>query len=51
MKKKHLEKRYALIKKGAISPIIVSDYQTIKRLYDTSPNDQKKVLLIEEVLG
>ena len=51
MKKKLKEKQYALIKKGAISPIIVSDYETIKHLYDTSTPAQKNVLKIEEVLN
>ena len=45
------EKCYALIKKGAITPIITGSYETIKHLYDTSTPAQKKVLKIEEVLG
>ena len=50
MHKKKQDKRYALIKKGAITPIIVSDYDTIKRLYDNSSETTKKLMKIEEVL-
>lgn len=51
MKKKIKEKQYALIKKGAITPMLTGSYETIKRLYDTSTPAQKNVLKIEEVLN
>lgn len=49
--KKKKEQRWALIKKGAVTPIITGTYDEIKHLYDTSTPAQKKVLLIQEVLG
>ena len=51
MKKKIKEKRYALIKKGAITPIITGTKEEMDRLWANSSPEQQKLLLVEEVLN
>ena len=50
MKKKKI-KRYALIKIGAITPIITGTKEEMERLYANSKPEQQKLLKIEEVLN
>lgn len=50
MSKKKKIKRYALIKIGAITPILTGTKEEMERLYNSSTPAQKKVLKVEEVL-
>lgn len=51
MSKKKQNERWALIKIGAITPILTGTKEEMERLYNNSTPAQKKILKVEKVLG